>query len=153
MITKKHVMLITFGACILGLSALGSLKNPVTRPLKGQGHVTVVVNLVDGTWTSTEVANWTHFGLVTSIGTGYTDPQSGLPVGGGTVTTANGEQLYWSCPNSPAVTLINGGTGRFEFVSGRITGVYFNVVYMPDPDDPSLLIMDQDLYGEGTITY
>ncbi len=73
MIAKKHVMLVALGACLVGLSALGSLKHPVTRPLKAHGYATMVVSLADGSFVASEQGEGTEVGRYITHVEGYMD--------------------------------------------------------------------------------
>ncbi len=73
--TAKNVLtVITLGACLLGLSGLGSQKNPLERPFKVSGQGTAVFTLgPDGTILGAETSgkgNFTHLSLVTLRGEG-----------------------------------------------------------------------------------
>ena len=152
MITKKHVMLIALGACLVGLSVLGSTKNPVERPFKGVNHQTLVITLdnngVPVVWEVFGTANCTHLGLSENQG-GGTYNQDGTPKGTGVLTAANGDQLFWS---GGVATAFTGGTGRFEGATGTVTTVSMEIVFRPD-SPPGTLVGDIVIYNEGTITY
>jgi hypothetical protein len=62
MITKNVLTLLTIGACLVGLSAFGSLNNTVTRPNMSHGDDTVVVSLADGSFVACEEGQGTHVG-------------------------------------------------------------------------------------------
>ncbi len=77
MIAKKVLTLITLGACLVGLSALGSLKNPVIRPNKSLGYDTVIVSLVDGSFVASEHGQGTHAGKYITHLAGQMDVTTG----------------------------------------------------------------------------
>jgi hypothetical protein len=107
--------------CALALTALGSAKNPVTRPMKGNAHATVVVDLATGQAELTQWGQATHLGSWTDSGVGMLDPSLQYFVSGhGTTVAANGDTFDWeiTSPNSNRYT---GGTGRFQGVTGGIT--------------------------------
>ena len=127
--------LIALGACLFGLSALGSLKNPVTRPNKGHGYATVVVSLVDGSFVASEQGEGTHTGKYVTHVVGVLDLNTGLAVWGeGYLTAANGDQLLVKMtPAGPDSFIITGGTGRFEGATGSGTEVMSDLEVMVDP--------------------
>jgi hypothetical protein len=137
--------------CILSLAALGSTKNPVTRPMRVQGNVTVTINLSDGTWVVQDLGEATHTGRYVNHGSGHFDAQ-GNPVGSGTGTAANGDQIFWGMPGSSWNTQFTGGTGRFQNLTGG-----FNVVFQSTPvvtfPDPNTMVETYTYIGEGTVTY
>jgi hypothetical protein len=75
--------------------------------------------------------------------------------GSGTLTSANGDQLYWVAtgtsfgPTGPVDLTLHwaGGTGRFEAAAGAIHGP----LELQPTDDPFL--MEFDLEARGTIQY
>ena len=150
MIARKHLLLITFGACILGLSALGSLKNPVTRPLKVRGHGMFVADLITGRMEAHTVSQSTLSGLSTTDSVGEMDPASGTPIWSqGTVTAANGDQMFYEMTD-PVTCVFTGGTGRFEGVTGdAIQGVSDVVVTVEWPT----MTMTFNFTLDGTVTY
>ena len=150
MIARKHLLLITFGACILGLSALGSLKNPVTRPLKVRGHGMFVADLITGRMEAHTVSQSTLSGLSTTDSVGEMDPTSGTPIWSqGTVTAANGDQMFYEMTD-PVTCVFTGGTGRFEGVTGSaIQGVSDVVVKVEGP----VMTMTFNFTLDGTVTY
>ena len=116
MIGKKIPTLLMVGACILGLSALASVKNPVARQLRSYGHYTTVINLLDGSFESTAVVNGTHIGRGEVHAFGEVDLATFAVVWiKGTVTAANGDQVFLEQDE------ITGGTGRFEGATGCLT--------------------------------
>ena len=95
MIMKKHIILATLVACALAFPALGSTKNPVERPYRGEATVTWVVNLLDGSATGLETGVATHTGRYTNESSAIWDLDSFVIVSAtGTVTAANGEQVF-----------------------------------------------------------
>lgn len=123
MIVSKPLMLITLGACILGLSALGSEKNPVPRSFKGSSTFTTVVNLVSGSYETTGVGIHSHLGLSTVYTTGEMevslDPFAFTVLSHeGIVTAANGDQFFYELQGGAFP--ITGGTGRFAGATGSV---------------------------------
>jgi hypothetical protein len=161
MITKKQVMLVALGACLVGLSVLGNQKNPVERPHKGLGQFHAVINVGnpfgsgDLSFVATGVGHGTHGGqfrsylegLVT-IGPNGPTPSSGS----GTITMANGDQLFMEVAPDGS-TVVTGGTGRFEGASGNQTATNVgDPVVTYDPTTGTLTI-DATQVIEGTLTY
>ena len=147
-------MLISIGTCILGLSSSGSLKNPVTRPVKSVLHQTLVITLdnagVPVSWTVNGTAHCSPGGLSTNRG-GGTYNLDGSPNGTGVTTVANGDQFFWSSPDG-VTSFITGGTGRFKGATGTLKGATTELVWLPDPP-PGTLVADMTGANEGTITY
>ena len=124
MIARTTARLIILGACILGLSALGSEKNPVPRPYKSTVAATKIVDLVTGQYETWGVGTATHLGSITvhTVGTLIVelDPFEIIPLSqNGTATAANGDQYSWVLQGGAVV--ITGGTGRFTGATGSIT--------------------------------
>ena len=146
---KKIAMLLTIGACLLGLPAIGSLKNPVTRPWKSVIYQTLVITLdasgIPVSWEVDGVALSSHLGLSENRGGGTFD-EGGNPVGTGVTIAANGDRIFWNGG------LVTGGTGRFEGATGFAATVYMDTLFWPDPP-PGTVVADVVLITEGTITY
>ncbi len=153
MIAAKSRTMATLAICALALTALGSLKNPVTRPVKGIGHATVVVNLVTHEATMTDWAVGTYLGRCTDTGEGVLDENFEFWVsGGGTIRAANGDTIDWEFagPNSNRYT---GGTGRFQGVTGGMT---FTITSASDPvfnEDYTVMTTEFTYDMVGEITY
>jgi len=150
MIARKHLTLITLGACILGLSALGSLKNPVTRPLKAHGHGTLVADLTDGSLTAQSWSQSTLSGLTATESVGAMDLATWRPLWSeGIATAANGDQMFYEMTD-PVTCVFTGGTGRFEGGTGSATqGVSDVVVKVEGP----VMTMTFNFTLDGTVTY
>ena len=162
MIAKQHFIAIAFGACLLGLSALASEKNPVERPQKGVGQFHVIINVGfpfgtgDLSYVAIGTATGTHGGLSHSRLEGFAafGPDGGITLvtGSGAVTVANGDKFYMRLEPDGSVT-INGGTGRFEGATGSQTATNVgDPVAVYDPATGTLTI-DVTQMIEGTITY
>jgi hypothetical protein len=125
MIMKQHLTLATLVACALAFPALGSTKNPVERPYRGEATVTWVVNLLGGRATGQETGVATHIGLYTNESSAIWDLDNFVIVSAtGTVTAANGEQVFWKMtPDQPGIVQVTGGTGRFKNASGSLAAV------------------------------
>lgn len=148
---KKHTALVGLAVCALALAALGSAKNPVTRPTKGTGHATVVVDLGTLECQFTQWGQGTHLGCWTDSGKGVMANDFTYFVSGhGTIVAANGDTIDWEFtgPNSNRYT---GGSGRFQGVTG---GVTFTITSATDPvfngDGTMTLEFTYDMVGEVT---
>ncbi|HOB99896.1 MAG TPA: hypothetical protein PKM43_14290 [Verrucomicrobiota bacterium] len=154
MIAKKPLILIAVGACVLGLVGFASQKKQVERPLKATVQVTVVITLDSGGIPLSAVADGAGkcdpLGQMTSLGIGIM-AESGYFFLTGTMTTANGDQLFWESAG-PDLTVFTGGTGRFEGASGGYTVEYTKFEYRDGPF-PGIVILDAEGLAEGTIAY
>ncbi len=152
MIAKQLLMVITVGACLMGLTALGSLKNPVTHPNKGHGYATNVVSLSDGSFVASEQGQGTHTGKYVTHMIGQMDLATGTVIWGkGYLTAANGDQLFLEMTPSD-VFYITGGTGRFGGATGRATALMSDMKINVDLSTMTMTITATDTI-EGTITY
>lgn len=70
-------------------------KDRVTRPFKGRGNVTMVINLRDGSLQSQGWGQATHIGRFTNRGSGVIDLSTGDGWATGLLTAANGDQISW----------------------------------------------------------
>lgn len=122
--------------CALALTAVGSAKNPVTRPMKCVGHLTFAINLTDGTWESQDWGTASHIGNFANPGAG-TDFAL---VGGGTATAANGDQLFWVSPGATWDAEWVGGTGRFEHATGGFNWTPSMEPFVTYPDANTIII-------------
>lgn len=139
-------------ACALALPLGAKDKQQVTRPVKGVGHATVVVDL------ATRQAELTQWGQVTHLGS-WTDSGEGVMSdtfdyfisGHGTVVAANGDTVDWEF-TGPDSNHYTSGTGRFLGVTG---GATFTITSSTDPvfngDGTMTLEFTYDMVGE--ITY
>ncbi len=130
MVAMKSQATAALAICALALTALGSAKNPITRPVEGIGHAMVVVDLATRQAKFTQWGQATHIGSWTDIGEGILDPYFQYFVsGGGTMLAANGDTVDWefTSPNSNHYTA---GTGRFQGVTGGMT---FTITSATDP--------------------
>lgn len=152
MVAMKSKAMAALAICALALTALGSAKNPVTRPMKGNGHLAIVVDLATGEAAITDWGQATHIGSWTDSGEGILDPSFQYFVSGhGTIVAANGDTVDWefTSPNSNHYTA---GTGRFQGVRGGMT---FTITSATDPvfngDGTMTTEFTYDMVGE--ITY
>ncbi len=149
---KKQKVLVGLAVCALALGALGSPKNPVTRPLKMKAEMVVYVDLNDGSFVSPNWGESTQGGKFTNVGVGWMNPQT-LEVFSeeGTAVAANGDKLFWT-GNGPSGMDITGGTGRFENATGGMTWVF--TIGDIDLDLEAMTMTVYCTYtAEGTITY
>jgi len=148
MIAKKQTAIVALAVCSLALASVGSVKHPVTRPLRGTATARQVINLTDGTWKTTNWGECSHLGLTVAVGTGtgYGTAGSGITI------AANGDQLFWVIPGKSWYLEINGGTGRFENVTGG-----FNVVSSTEPivtyPDQNTMVLTFTYTFAGVLTY
>ncbi len=149
---KKHKVLVGLAVCALALGALGSAKNPVTRPLKMKAEMVIYVDLTDGSFVSPNWGECTLGGKFNNVGVGWMNPQT-LEVfsSEGTAVVANGDKILWRSNGQTGMD-ITGGTGRFEHATGKATWV----ITIGDID-VDLEAMTMTVYctytAEGTITY
>jgi hypothetical protein len=156
--TKRNIVL-AFALCGLLLPATASVKNPVERPCKMRGNITMVVNVVNPTNAHFDVEDWgeaTHLGLYTSEGEGFANLATGQSEGYGIATAANGDQLFWHLVVDESIPLHTitwtGGTGRFVDATGVVIMVHPQRVITPGPD-PGFVTITHTYTATGTITY
>ena len=157
---KRHSSLQLIGAlfaCALlpVITSAAGKGNIVERPFKAHGYTVVLLDLsqIDpdtsqAPWTIVEeVAVGTHTGLWTSTGSGTYSLLTGIRVGSGTITVANGDAIEWTCVNN--VFTWTSGTGRFASVSGSCVLDETEVI---EPEGPYLRITTT-WTASGTIAY
>lgn len=165
--TKKLIAVaavVTVAAGALALTALGSAKNPIQRPLKVQAVNVWTIDLtsVDPSGVASATVHVegeaTHCGRIVVDGSGLWDLSSpATPAGmyvsaSGDGTVANGDRLTWELPGSAYLLEFTGGTGRFANVSGGFSPVAILDVAVRFPD-PGTMVVTITATGEGTITY
>ncbi len=138
--------------CALALPLGAKNKQPVTRPVKGIGYATIVVDLVTRQAELTQWGQVTHLGLWTDIGEGIMDDTfSYFVFAQGTTVAANGDTVNWEI-TGPDSNRYTGGTGRFQGVTGGIT---YTTTFASDPvfngDGTMTLEFTYEMLGE--ITY
>ncbi|HOW64321.1 MAG TPA: hypothetical protein P5186_14900 [Candidatus Paceibacterota bacterium] len=147
---NKTFRLIALGACLLGLSALASQKNPVARPYKDYGQAILVVNLQTGYFEGTILTHGTHIGLATITMVGHMDLEtSTVDEIEATVTAANGDQLFIELIDG--VNKIVDGTGRFEGATGELSSGEF--IDLQATTDYPYMTMTYGIKTEGTLIY
>jgi hypothetical protein len=118
--------LAALAVCALVLPVVGSLKNPVTRPLKMSGIVTEVYWDSDYSGDMVVVGTATHLGKFESYA--YWEPNSdGSLYVWATFTAANGDTLDAEFPAFVGLSgeaTITGGTGRFAHASGSYVATF-----------------------------
>jgi hypothetical protein len=145
--------LLALATCLLARPALGSLQNPVTRPLHVvAGHLTLTVNPATGAYEFTGSGNATHTGLAATYGSGVLDLATGQFLSGtGLVIAANGDTLSWIV-GDPNTVVYTGGTGRFQGVTGGFLVIPISQTLLSvNPDGTLTLAIDYE--GSGTVTY
>jgi hypothetical protein len=162
MMSKKYTAFVALAVCTLALAAIGSVKNPVKRPLKGTGFVTVTfhADVAKGIVTAEtiDVGQATHTGLccshATATGSLADAAQGFLPSPDtGTNTAANGDQVFWKIiPGSNWACSITGATGRFEGCYGGMNYLYQSPMVVSYPDAYTIVVTWTEEY-EGSITY
>lgn len=151
----KTISAVALALCILAQPAVASGKNPVTRPLRVWGNLTMVVEPLSGVYVFTDYAEATHTGRTTNSGSGVIDLDTGIFLSGsGVAVAANGDTLSWQVRSFPTPNTIayTGGTGRFEGVTGGFPGIITSVTLLSaNPDGTLTLFFTYE--GTGTITY
>ncbi len=143
--------LASLAVCALGLPALASEGNPVTRPVKVHGNMTVVVNPLTGSCQFTEWGEAIPVGRYSNTGSGVMDRTGALVAGHGTVVAANGDRIDWVI-GAPNTVVYTGGTGRFHGVTGGFIATPISrepPVVNPD----GTLTVELTYIGIGQITY
>ena len=150
MFTKKRTTLVALAACALALAALGSAKNPVTRPMRSQAQGIMTIDLTTG---AVEYEDWgegTHIGRYTSYARGYYNEEGQLVMEGSS-TIANGEQVFFVLPGTEWETGIVGGTGHLAGCSGGVNTVSQTVELLYADEKTQVLLLDY--VHAGVITY
>jgi hypothetical protein len=161
---KRHSSLQLIGALLacafLPLMTVGAGKGKIVeRPFQAQGYTVVRMDFTNfnpahpESWVlpwdiAEEVAVGTHTGLWTSTGGGTYNLLTGIMVGSGTITVANGDAIEWTCVNN--VFTWTSGTGRFASVSGSC--VLDETVVSEVAEGPYLTITIE-WTASGTIAY
>jgi hypothetical protein len=153
MTAMKGKAMAALAICALALTALGSVKNPVTRPVKGIGHITTVVDLATREAIFTQWGQGTHLGSWTDTGEGIMAPDFQSFVSGhGTAVAANGDTFDWELtgPNSNRYT---SGTGRFQGVTGGMTFTITSAAAPIFNEDGTMMILEFTYEMVGEVTY
>ena len=130
MITRKFTATITVVVCALALAAVASVKNPVTKPHKVHATATWIVDLSDGSADFCQTGEATHAGRFTAEGSGtWNLLDFTIASASGTVTCANGEQVFIELPGSSYQVEFTGGTGHWSNVTGG-----FDTVWQSEPE-------------------
>jgi hypothetical protein len=110
-----------------------------------------------------ETGQGTHVGRAENSGFGFlvpTSPDTGMVTGMGSLTTPDGDVLYWVVTGSADLTgedgtdvsvFYTGGTGRFDYASGRMLGTLFAPWGPPDENGVSRASYEYTI--EGGIRY
>ena len=142
----------TLAVCALVLPALASLDNPVTRPVKIHGNMTIVLNPRTGSAQFTDWGESTHTGLYTNSGWGVMNAAGQYIAGAGTVVAANGDTIDYVMGPTPNMVTYIGGTGRFQGVTGGFVATGTSrTPFVPNPD--GTVTFKSTWVGFGEITY
>jgi hypothetical protein len=118
-----------------------------------KGSATLVIDTTTGYWAYVNSGIANHVGPVDNFATGLIDQQGWL-TGTGTVTTNNGDQIFYDAAGplgGAVVVTLTGGTGRFVNVSGQLTlGEPQNLETI---QHGPLMIQRSDASFEGWISY
>lgn len=138
--------------CALGLPAVASLKNPVTRPVKVSGNMTLIVNPLNGAYQLTDWGQASHAGRYSDTATGVMNLLTGQFLSGqGTIVAANGDAIDWQV-GAPNEVVYTGGTGRFQGITGGFPAVITSQTPpVVNPDGTWTLGLTYT--GSGEITY
>lgn len=142
-------------AFALALPVLGSQKHPVERPIKGDAHMVIVVDLSDGSTVSPNWGECTLIGRFTNEGHGFMNLATGLLMSGyGTAVAANGDQINWVL-DGPFKAVIHGGTGRFEYATGWFSWLPVGDIQVSydSEEAPTTMTMVFDYIMDGAISY
>ena len=144
--------LVALAVCALLPVMLGSLKNPVPRPIKMKAHSQMVLSLADGSYHATAWGEATHCGEFVSLGSGVFNPATGEGSGGGTIIAANGDEIFFDSLTM-AQNIITGGTGRFEGATGEFIMVSMEQTGMDLDPVAGTMTLSFVWTASGTITY
>lgn len=153
MIAKRYASLaaLTIGALLT--TGVMSAKDKVERPLKFQAQGTMVVSLIDDSYEAVESGQATHIGRFENNYTGYFDLDTLLFISGsGSMTAANGDELFWRVTAPSGAGEFTGGTGRFENATGAFTWLTTDLIITVDLDSRTLTIT-YNYTGNGTVMY
>ena len=118
LIKLSAIGIASLAVCALVLPALASLDNPVTRPVKVWGNMTVVFNPMTGLGQCTDWGESTAGGRYSNAGWCALNAEGKFVAGEGVVVVANGDTIEWVIGSAPNNVVYTGGTGRFEGVTG-----------------------------------
>lgn len=156
MITKKQMLIVSLTVCALALVALGAGQKAVDRPFKIDGNLTLTIDARTCansvcTGSSEDWGEATHIGRYSNRAEVLSyNTVTGMITGSGTLTAANGDQLFWE--RNDHVFTFTGGTGRFEEAEGGFEITHPAAV--PDYSQyPPLVISTHTYRGVGRITY
>lgn len=150
MITKKHMLIVSLLVCALALIALGAGQKSVERPFKINGDLTVMVNMANGQAEGVDFGQATHTGRYHNTMTLQFYPNSDHVTGSGTLTAANGDQLFWD--RNDHYFTFTGGTGRFEGATGWFEIDHPEAIY-DYSQMPQFVIAKHPYEGMGEIVY
>ena len=149
MIARKYAVLAAVAACALALPLVGSTKDPVQRPFHIKGEMVISLNLTDGSFVAPNWGEATHVGRYTNLGTGWMNSDLEIIQAEGSVVAANGDQAFYT-ENDPTWMDINGGTGRFQNLTGRVAWVFSPTDYVVEGN---IMTIYGTYTAEGRVTY
>ncbi len=122
-------------------------------PYTFRASATLTIDTTTGYAVYVDSGSGTHIGPETNFAPAFLD-QNGILSGTGTVTTSNGDQIFYDAVGplgGQLLVTITGGTGRFANVSGELTSwTYENIqISYHGP----LMIIRYDSTAEGWISY
>ena len=136
----KKITYLTLIASICLIFSLGSngiaKESQIQLPLKVRAEGIVQIDMTTLQWIYPKHEGvLTHGGKFTSTGSGtieLTSKTTGIATGGGTIFSANKDQIEWTAValldfsngEANAEITFSGGSGRFENVSGKFTTTY-----------------------------
>jgi hypothetical protein len=149
MISKKHIAVSALAACALALTALASVKPPVTRPFEITAQMTWTLDWSTGNWEASDCGEATHVGRYTNHGSGRDYTLKGAHF---TLTAANGDQILAVLLNEEGTSVgFSDGSGRFLGCSGGFDTTSSTLV--SDTRDGHVEHVTYAYTGKGTIAY
>ena len=162
-IPRQSVLLIAaIAGGALVLPAVASRKNQVTRPVKVSGTLILKVKPISATigeYTFTDWGQGAHVGSFTDSASGTMNLVTGeFLTGSGITVAANGDTINWTVTatedptDTPNVVVYQGGTGRFQGVTGGFSAEVTPATLLGvDPDGTMTLALTYT--GRGEMTY
>lgn len=156
--TNRWSAISVLAACAVVLPTLGSMKNPVQRPVKVSESVVWEVDLTTGLAMGVGQGEGSHVGryLNEAMAVWSLDFSPGgyfgIVEGTGVVTSASGDQLFWKMtPDQLGVVQFEGGTGRFEGASGALDAT--NILSVSTDQQGMTLFVQLQYQSTGDIVY
>ena len=149
MIARKYAVLAAVAACALALPLVGSTKDPVQRPFHIKGEMVISLNPTDGSFVAPNWGEATHVGRYTNLGTGWMNSDLEIIKAAGIMVAANGDEAFWTM-DGPSWMDVEGGTGRFQNLTGRVAWVFSPTDYVVEGN---IMTIYGTYTGEATVTY